>query len=119
VRRGISFLILFASLLAAAGNVTRFGYDPNCGCSGRQAFTYTATGQRATMSDASGLTTYDYDLRDRLTDALGRTTTFLYDELDRRSAWFLTRIRRAVCSIAKSDGQKILPFWADTKQAVS
>ena len=38
VRRGNLFLILFASLLTAAGNVTRFGYDPNCGCSGRQAF---------------------------------------------------------------------------------
>ncbi len=29
-------------------------------------FTYTATGQRATMSDVSGLTTYQYDMQDRL-----------------------------------------------------
>ena len=66
------------------------------------------------------LRSYDANANESaLTDALGRTTTFLYDELDRRSAWFPPRIRRAVCSIAKSDGQKILPFWADTKQAVS
>src|SRR5262249_37818886 len=30
------------------------------------AFTYTSTGQRATMADASGSTTYNYDTRDRL-----------------------------------------------------
>lgn len=30
------------------------------------AFTYTATGKRASMSDASGVTTYTYDNRDRL-----------------------------------------------------
>ena len=30
------------------------------------AFTYTATGQRASMSDASGVTGYTYDARDRL-----------------------------------------------------
>jgi RHS repeat-associated protein len=29
-------------------------------------FTYTETGQRRTMSDASGITTYTYDVRDRL-----------------------------------------------------
>ena len=29
-------------------------------------FTYTETGKRRTMSDASGTTTYSYDIRDRL-----------------------------------------------------
>jgi RHS repeat-associated protein len=32
-----------------------------------ESFTYTATGKRATMADASGTTTYTYDTRDRLT----------------------------------------------------
>ena len=32
------------------------------------AFTYTPTGQRWTMTDASGLTSYSYDSRDRLTN---------------------------------------------------
>jgi RHS repeat-associated protein len=31
-----------------------------------ESFTYTATGKRATMADASGTTTYGYDTRDRL-----------------------------------------------------
>ena len=31
------------------------------------SFTYTATGKRHTMSDASGTTTYNYDNMDRLT----------------------------------------------------
>jgi YD repeat-containing protein len=30
------------------------------------SFTYTTTGKRATMADASGTTTYTYDTRDRL-----------------------------------------------------
>jgi YD repeat-containing protein len=40
--------------------------DPNSG-EPTVSFTYTATGKRATMSDASGTTTYSYDSLDRLT----------------------------------------------------
>ncbi|MBI1790799.1 MAG: hypothetical protein HYR60_24995, partial [Acidobacteria bacterium] len=44
-------------------------------------FTYTATGQRASMSDASGITTYTYDLRDRLLNKSTPqgTLTYTYD----------------------------------------
>ena len=60
------------------GTVTQFGYDTvnrlltrtssaaNAAASS-VAFTYTLSGQRATMTDASGVTTYGYDSRDRLT----------------------------------------------------
>ncbi len=46
-------------------------------------YTYTATGQRQTMTDASGLTTYGYDERDRL---LSKSTpqgtlTYAYDKI--------------------------------------
>jgi RHS repeat-associated protein len=104
VRRGISFLILFASLLAATGNVTRFGYDPNCGCSGRQASITNALGQVTLRS-------YDANANESaLTDALGRTTTFLYDELDRRTytifadgSWSLTSYDAIGRRIAETD----------------
>jgi RHS repeat-associated protein len=45
------------------------------------SFTYTATGKRATMQDASGLTTYTYDNRDRLnTKATPQgTLSYTYD----------------------------------------
>jgi RHS repeat-associated protein len=45
------------------------------------SFTYTATGQRQSMSDASGLTSYTYDQRDRLTQkaAPEGTLTYTYD----------------------------------------
>ena len=60
------------------GTVTQFGYDTvnrlltrtssaaNAAASS-VAFTYTLSGQRATMTDASDVTTYGYDSRDRLT----------------------------------------------------
>ncbi len=41
-------------------------------------FSYTAAGQRATMSDASGLTTYGYDLRDRLLTKATPQGTLVY-----------------------------------------
>jgi RHS repeat-associated protein len=45
------------------------------------SFTYTATGQRATMVDASGTTTYTYNNRDRLTSKATPqgTLTYTYD----------------------------------------
>jgi RHS repeat-associated protein len=47
-------------------------------------YTYTATGQRKTMSDASGATTYTYDDRDRLiTKATPQgALTYTYDDAD-------------------------------------
>lgn len=45
------------------------------------SFTYTSTGQRATMADASGTTTYTYNNRDRLTSKATPqgTLTYTYD----------------------------------------
>ena len=45
-------------------------------------FTYTASGQRATMEDASGTTTYTYDDRDRLTGKASTegTLSYSYDD---------------------------------------
>src|SRR5262249_8464510 len=45
------------------------------------SFTYTLTGQRASMVDTSGTTSYAYDLRDRLTQKVTPqgTLTYMYD----------------------------------------
>ena len=47
-------------------------------------FTYTASGRRASMNDASGLTTYSYDSRDRLLSKATPfgTVTYTYDNAD-------------------------------------
>jgi RHS repeat-associated protein len=47
------------------------------------SFTYTSTGQRATMNDATGTTTYTYDNRDRLTEKATPegTLTYTYDSV--------------------------------------
>ncbi len=61
------------------GSTTAFGYDPNCGCSGRQVFLTNALGQ---------VTHREYDQNGNessITDTLGRTITYLYDPLDRRT----------------------------------
>ncbi|HET9285264.1 MAG TPA: RHS repeat-associated core domain-containing protein [Candidatus Angelobacter sp.] len=73
------------------GKVTTYSYDPMNRLLQKTpdisfsapaiGFTYTPTGQRASMSDASGATTYSYDKRDRL---LARSTpsgtlTYTYD----------------------------------------
>ncbi|HEY2973146.1 MAG TPA: PKD domain-containing protein [Pyrinomonadaceae bacterium] len=46
------------------------------------SFTYNTSGQRTTMSDASGITTYDYDVRNRLTSKQTPfgTLSYTYDE---------------------------------------
>jgi RHS repeat-associated protein len=43
-----------------------------------ESFTYTATGKRATMVDASGTTTYTYDTRDRVTSKATPEGTLSY-----------------------------------------
>ena len=59
------------------GQTTTYAYDvpepaghqdagPGARPSRRCSFTYTVSGQRASMQDASGTTTYAYDNRDRL-----------------------------------------------------
>jgi RHS repeat-associated protein len=61
------------------GNTTRFGYDPNCGCSGRQAFVTNALFE---------VTHQEYDQNANLSstlDARGNLTLFSYDALDRRT----------------------------------
>lgn len=59
------------------GNLTRFEYDPNCGCSGR----------RSKVIDAlHNETAYVYDEngnQELVIDALNRVTTFTYDDNDR------------------------------------
>lgn len=64
------------SLVDFNGKTTRYAYDTMNRLTSKTpdptlnaqpvSFTYTATGKRATMQDASGLTTYRYDNRDRL-----------------------------------------------------
>lgn len=52
-------------------------------------YTYTATGQRETVIDARGTTTWDYDERDRLlsrTDPDGRTISYTYDAASNRTS---------------------------------
>ncbi len=65
-------------------NSTSFAYDPNCGCSGRQAFITNALGQVTHRG-------YDENANETsATDASGRTTTYVYDPLDRRTqVWFI------------------------------
>ncbi len=53
------------------------------------AWTFTATGQQATATDARGTTIYAYDLRDRLTSLVypdGRALSYTYDALGNRSS---------------------------------
>jgi RHS repeat-associated protein len=63
------------------GRMTRRTPDASLGQS-PVVYTYTATGQRASMADASGTTTYTYDARDRLTGkATPRgTLSYTYDD---------------------------------------
>jgi RHS repeat-associated protein len=71
------------------GKVTQFAYDAmnrllkrtpdaSFGSEPPVSFTYTATGQRATMSDASGVTTYSYDARERLVEKATPQGTLAY-----------------------------------------
>jgi len=107
------------SLTDALGRVTTYGYDalnrPSAitysdGVTPNVRYTYTATGQRRSMTDGTGATTYGYDALDRVIttttgagqslgygyDAVGNTTaitypngfqvTRSYDTLDRLSS---------------------------------
>jgi RHS repeat-associated protein len=54
-----------------------------------ESFTYTPTGQRASATDARGVTTYSYDLRDRLLDVThpdGATVEYTYDARGNRTS---------------------------------
>jgi YD repeat-containing protein len=79
------------SLKHFSGYTTTYGYgnlnrlttrtpDPSLG-EPTVSFTYTPTGKRASMTDASGLTTYTYDSLDRLTtkDTPEGTLNYTYD----------------------------------------
>lgn len=53
------------------------------------SFTYTLTGQRASVTDSRGLTSYQYDTRNRLlsrTDPNGATISYTYDVAGNRTA---------------------------------
>jgi RHS repeat-associated protein len=68
-----------AAITDERGNTTSFMYDPNCGCSGRQAYITNALGQVTHRS-------YDQNANEvSVTDALGHTITSVYDALDRRA----------------------------------
>lgn len=58
------------------------------------AFTYSATGKRLTMTDASGQTAYAYDGRDRLVEKAGPVGTLRY-RLQRDRSLEKKRLRRA------------------------
>jgi RHS repeat-associated protein len=79
------------------GRTTTYAYDPvgrlaqktpDVAFSGEPAvmFTYTASGRRATMADATGTTTYTYDARDRLVSKSTPegTLTYTYDPAGNR-----------------------------------
>jgi RHS repeat-associated protein len=61
----------------AAGRLTTQTPDPSLG-QPAVTFTYTPTGRRKTMADASGLTTYTYDARDRLASKQTPQGTLIY-----------------------------------------
>jgi RHS repeat-associated protein len=79
----------------AAGQTTTLGYDDanqltsvDYSSSGTPDvdYTYDLDGQRASMVDGTGTTTYDHDILDRLvsqTTGAGQTTTYHYDGWDR------------------------------------
>jgi RHS repeat-associated protein len=70
------------------GKTTAYGYDQTGQLTSRTpdpslgqpavTFTYTPTGKRATMTDATGTTTYQYDARDRLTSKATPFGTLAY-----------------------------------------
>ena len=64
----------------AANELTRTTYGD--GMTPNVAYTYTATGQRGSMSDGTGTTTYAYDALDRpitVTNGAGQTVSYSYD----------------------------------------
>ena len=77
-----------------AGHTTTFNYDALNRLTSKVpaaalaeptvSYTYTPTGERATMTDASGTTTYAYDARDRLTSKQTPqgTLAYTYDSAD-------------------------------------
>jgi RHS repeat-associated protein len=79
------------TLTDPSGRVTTFGYDAaneltsisySDGTTPKVSYTYTADGQRATMADGTGTTSYTYDSLNRLTkvtDGAGQTTGYGYD----------------------------------------
>ena len=71
---------LFFSTGACAPGAGPAGLATPCGAA-QISYTYTATGRRLTMSDATGTTNYGYDLRDRLLTKASPfgTLTYTYD----------------------------------------
>lgn len=79
------------SLTDPAGRTTAFGYDAGNELTSVKysdsktpdvSYTYTADGQRATMTDGTGTTSYSYDSLNQLTkvtDGAGHTTSYHYD----------------------------------------
>jgi len=82
----------------ALGRVTTYGYDaldrPSAitysdGATPNVRYTYTATGQRRSMTDGTGLTTYGYDALDRpitVTNGAGHSVGYGYDAVGNTTA---------------------------------
>jgi RHS repeat-associated protein len=78
------------------GELTLFAYDGQGRLNQRtlpgaeiHALSYTPTGKLATMTDPRGVTTYEYDLRDRprlVRDPAGRAIEYQYDAVGNRTA---------------------------------
>jgi RHS repeat-associated protein len=78
------------------GNLTSFSYDPLNRLTYEQysdgsfhSFTYTPMGQRATVTDGRGVTTYTYNERDWLLSRIdpdGRSISYTYDSVGNRTS---------------------------------
>jgi len=86
------------SLTDAMGRVTTYGYDPldrtsaitySDGATPNVQYTYTPTGQRASMADGTGATTYQYDALDHpitVTNGAGASVGYGYDAVGNLTA---------------------------------
>src|SRR5262249_43757127 len=92
-----------ASTTDERSNITRYEYQPGCGCADRitkitdplghiTQMTYDALGRKTSMTDAAGhLIRYGYDARGHLTDTFYANNTNTHDDYDGRGRHVLSR----------------------------